>query len=176
MARPGEVIENPVTGEKVTFLATAAETEGKLLRLEMTAEKAAAPAHQHPGLLERWDLHEGTVTFRVGKGERVLVAPAQLELPRGTAHDFRSDGPVRVTVEYEPAGGFESFLETIYALARDGKTDSKGMPNLLQSAVIAREHLDDYALASVPVWLQRVLFAVLAPIGRLFGYRARYPS
>jgi mannose-6-phosphate isomerase-like protein (cupin superfamily) len=176
MAHAGEVIENPTTGETVTFLVTASESEGTLLRLEMTSSQASAPAHQHPRLTERWDLQEGTARVHVGGAEQVLVAPAKLEFPRGTAHDFRTDGPIRVTVDYEPAGGFESFLETIYALARDGKTDAKGMPNLLQSAVIARAHLDDYALANVPVWLQRILFAVLAPIGRLLGYRARYPG
>jgi mannose-6-phosphate isomerase-like protein (cupin superfamily) len=176
MASAGEVISNPVTGETVTFLVTASESQGKRLSLELTAPRAATPAHQHPGLVERWDLHEGAVTFRVDGAERVLEAPAQLAVPRGTSHDFHSDGPIRATVVYEPAGGFESFLETIYALARDGKTDKKGMPNLLQSAVIARAHLDDYALAKVPVALQRMLFAVLAPIGRLFGYRARYPG
>jgi mannose-6-phosphate isomerase-like protein (cupin superfamily) len=171
MARPGEVIRNPKTGETVTFL----ETGPALLRLEMTAERSAAPSHLHPKIEERWDLQEGTVRFTVGGAERVLTAPAELTIPRGTAHKFASDGPIKIVVTYEPAGGFAGFLETIYALARDGKTDAKGMPNLLQSAVIGRAHLDDYALPFPPVWAQRILFAVLAPIGRLFGYRSTYP-
>jgi mannose-6-phosphate isomerase-like protein (cupin superfamily) len=171
MPSPGEVIRNPKTGETVTFL----ETGAALLRLAMTAERSSAPSHLHPKIEERWDLQEGTVRFTVGGGERTLTAPAQLTIPRGTAHKFASDGPIKTVVEYEPAGHFAEFLETIYALARDGKTDAKGMPNLLRSAVIARAHLDDYALPFPPVWAQRVLFAVLAPIGRLFGYRSTYP-
>jgi len=176
MARSGDVIQNPVTGETVTFLETADETNGRLLRLEMKAERASVSAHQHPRIAERWDLHEGTVRFHVGGREQVLTAPAQLSIPAATPHDFASDGPMRVTVDFEPAGRFESFMETVYALARDGKTNAKGMPNFLQAAVIAHAHLDDYALAKPPVWVQRVLFAVLAPVGRLFGYRATYPA
>jgi mannose-6-phosphate isomerase-like protein (cupin superfamily) len=175
MARPGEVIRNPATGETVTFLVTAAESEGRLLQLEMTAEKAAAPRHQHPGLRERWELREGTVHFELGGAERLLGAPAELAIPPGTPHRFWSDRPLRTVVSYEPAGRFEDFLETIYALAAAGKTDSKGQPNPLRAAVIASEHLADYALPWPSVSTQRVLFALLAPLGRLLGYRARYP-
>jgi hypothetical protein len=49
------------------------------------------------------------------------------------------------------------------------------MPNILRSAVIARAHLDDYALPFPPLAAQRALFALLAPVGRAFGYSARYP-
>jgi mannose-6-phosphate isomerase-like protein (cupin superfamily) len=175
MARAGEVIRNPATGETVTFLVTAAESGGKLLQLEMTAEKSSAPTHVHPKLVERWDLRQGRVNFRVGKVDRVLDAPAKLEIPAGTPHRFSSDGPIRTVVDYEPAGRFEDFLETVYALAAAGKTNKQGMPNILRSAVIARAHLDDYALPFPPLAVQRVLFALLAPIGRAFGYSARYP-
>lgn len=54
-----------------------------------------------------------------------------------------------------------------------GKTDAKGRPKLLQAAVIGRKHLDDIALAKPPVAIQRLVFGILAPLGRLLGYRAR---
>jgi len=175
MARAREVITNPVTGETVTFLVTASESEGKLLQLEMTAQQSSVSTHVHPKLAEHWDLRAGRVHFRVGKDEHVLDAPAQLDIPAGTPHGFSSDGPIRTVVTYEPAGRFEDFLETVYALAAAGKTNKKGMPNFLRSAVIARAHLDDYALPFPPLAVQRVLFSLLAPIGRAFGYSARYP-
>lgn len=37
--------------------------------------------------------------------------------------------------------------------------------------MIARPHLDEFALAKPPYAVQNALFAVLAPIGRLFGFR-----
>jgi mannose-6-phosphate isomerase-like protein (cupin superfamily) len=175
MARTGEVIRNPATGETVTFLVTTADSDGRFLRLEMTGEKVTALMHQHPRLGERWELREGSVHFEVGGVEQLLEAPAELSIPPGTPHRFWSDTPLRTVVTQEPAGRFEEFMETIYALAAAGKTDSKGRPNPLRAAVIAREHLDDYALPWPPVAVQRVLFAALAPLGRLLGYRAHYP-
>jgi mannose-6-phosphate isomerase-like protein (cupin superfamily) len=176
MARAGEVIRNPATGETVTFLVTASDSDGKLLQLDMTAEKSSAPTHVHPKITERWDLRAGRVHFQVGNEVRLLDAPAQLEIPAGTPHRFWSDGPIHTIVDYKPAGGFEGFLETIYALAAAGKTNKKGMPNILRSAVIGHAHLDDYALPFPPVGVQRVLFGLLAPLGRALGYSARYPT
>ena len=60
----------------------------------------------------------------------------------------------------------------MYGLAEAGKTDEQGRPNFLHMAVIGRKHLDDFALARPTYHVQKVLFALLAPIGRLFGYRA----
>ena len=50
MATKGNVIENPVTGEKVTFLETAADTNGELLRLELAVGPHGflAVPHIHP--------------------------------------------------------------------------------------------------------------------------------
>lgn len=180
MATRGQVIRNPVTGETVTFLTTTSESNGKLLRIEMVADPKVGgiPEHLHPRLAERHDLQQGRLHFRIRDEESVLDAPGRIEIPPMTPHSLRygGDEPIRTVVEFEPAGGFEPFMETVYALAADGKTNAKGMPNLLQSAVIGREHLDDYALPTLPLWLQRALFGLLAPLGRLAGYRARYPS
>ena len=65
-------------------------------------------------------------------------------------------------------------METVYALAREGKTNARGLPrNPLQAAVIAHAYLDDIALPKLPLGVQRVLFGLAAPVGRLFGFRAR---
>ena len=69
----------------------------------------------------------------------------------------------------------DTFLETIYGLAQDGKTDAKGMPNLLQLAVFASAYFDTNHLARPPLVVQRLLLGGLAVIGRLAGYRADYP-
>jgi hypothetical protein len=38
----------------------------------------------------------------------------------------------------------------MFALAADGKTSKKGMPNPLRLAVIARHHFDDVRLPLIP--------------------------
>ena len=65
---------------------------------------------------------------------------ATIDIPRGTPHTFRvvGDEPVRTVVDYAPPGRYEDFIDRLYALAREGKTDEKGAPrNILQTAVVA---------------------------------------
>ena len=62
----------------------------------------------------------------------------------------------------------------MFALAADGKTNRKGMPNPLRLAVIAKAHFDDVRLPFPPAWMQRAGLALGAPLGQLLGYRATY--
>ena len=180
MARAGQAIRNPVTGETVTFLVTAAESGGELLELEMVADPNAAGAttHIHPRITERYEMLEGRLHVVLEGVETVVVPGQRLEIPPRTAHSFRNadDAPARVRVRFEPAGRFEHFMETIYALAADGKTNAQSRPGLLQGALIGQRHIDDIALARPPVVMQRLLYALLAPIARARGYRADYPE
>jgi mannose-6-phosphate isomerase-like protein (cupin superfamily) len=180
MATAGEVIRNPVTGETTTFLVTAADSGGELLEIEMAADPKAAGAteHIHPKLTERYEMLEGRLSLLLEGNETTVSAGQKLDIPAGTAHSFWNpdDAPARVRVRYEPAGKFEEFIETIYALARDGKLNAKGRPRLLQAAVIGQRHLRDIALARPPVFVQRIAFALLAPIARARGYGDRYPG
>ena len=84
-------------------------------------------------------------------GETVIVKA-------GTAHAFwnTGDGQARFLFEIRPALGFERLLETMFALARDGKTDRRGLPHPLRLAAIADHHRDDLQLPIVPVPVQRL--------------------
>jgi hypothetical protein len=73
-----------------------------------------------------------------------------------------------------PALQFESLLETMFALAADGKTNRKGMPNPLRLAVIAHAHFDTVQLPFPPASLQRIALALGSPAGRLLGYTPTY--
>ncbi len=44
----------------------------------------------------------------------------------------------------------ETFFETLWGLAKDRKTDDKGVPNLLLAAVIAQHYEQEYRLVSPP--------------------------
>jgi hypothetical protein len=76
--------------------------------------------------------------------------------------------------EIRPALKFEQLIETMFALAADGKTNRKGMPNPLRLGVIAREHFDTVRLPFPPAWMQWIGLALGAPLGRLVGYRPTY--
>jgi hypothetical protein len=65
--------------------------------------------------------------------------------PPGTEHRWwnAGDDELHFMVELEPALRFEQLMETGFGHARDGRTDSTGMPGLLQVAVIADEYDDE---------------------------------
>jgi hypothetical protein len=99
-----------------------------------------------------------------------------LTVPAGAPHRFwnAGDDEVRFRCEVRPALQFEQLLETMFALAADGKTNKKGMPNLLRLAVIARAHFDVVRLPFPPAFVQRLGLALGAPLGQLVGYRPTY--
>jgi mannose-6-phosphate isomerase-like protein (cupin superfamily) len=174
----GDTIVNPVTGERILFRKTARETGGEAVILECFVQPTGfvAATHVHPGQEERFEILRGSVGFRVGREERVAGPGERLTVPAGTAHRFWNAGAeeAHFVCEVRPALQFEQLLETMFALAADGRTNRKGMPNPLRLAVIARAHFDTVRLPFPPAWMQRFGLALGAPLGRLLGYRPTY--
>ena len=180
MARKGDIIEHPVTGERFTFLETARDTGGEYSRIETRVSPrgfVAAP-HVHPRIEETFEIQAGTWAFvvdgeerRVGPGERAII-------PAGTPHAWWNAGDEEgvTIVEFKPAPKVEEFFETFFGLAQDGKVSPKtGLPNLLWMAVILRHYRDFVHLAQPPLFVQRAVFTPLAAVARLLGYRMPYP-
>ena len=68
MAYTGQTIINPVSGERITFLQTSADTDGELLEfeLELTPDGHVPGAHVHPAQEERFHVLSGRMKFRRG--------------------------------------------------------------------------------------------------------------
>jgi quercetin dioxygenase-like cupin family protein len=178
MIRAGDTIENPVTGERLVFKQTSAETDGESVLFECFVQPSGfvAAAHVHPFQQERFQVIDGSVTFRLD-GRELTVDPGEaICVPAGMSHQFWNAGQeeARFACEVRPALQFEQMIETMFSLAQAGKTNRKGMPNPLRLAVIARAHFDTVRLPFPPVWMQRVGLALGAPVGRLLGYRPTY--
>lgn len=60
----------------------------------------------------------------------------------------------------------------MFGLAQRGELDEKGMPSLLRLAVLGPRFADEVRAVSPPWAVQRAVFALLAPLARLRGYRA----
>ena len=178
MIRTGDIIENPVTGERIRFLVASVETNGEYCKVEctVTPDGAVAAAHLHPYQTETFEVVSGTLKFKVGGEVVTATAGDVVTVEPGTAHKFWNEGEdeavFRCTVR--PALNFERLLETMFALAADGKTNKKGMPSPLRLAVIAKAHFDDVRLPSPPVAVQRFGLAMGAPVGRMFGFGETY--
>jgi mannose-6-phosphate isomerase-like protein (cupin superfamily) len=176
----GEVWENPVTKELARVIELPwGNPDGRLV-----AELRALPGarvlgeHMHPQLRERFSAIEGELTVLRNR-ERSTIGPGETaEIPPGVWHDWWNEGDVDAIVRVEVAPGerFMHAIEALFGLAREGHVDAKGRPGLLQGALIGREFADTIVFRRPPPAAQRVLFGVLAPLARMRGYRATYPS
>ena len=180
MARAGDELTHPVTGERVRWRQVAADTDGALLQGDLFAKPGGfvAAAHVHPKQEERFEVVAGSLTLRVGRQERTLEAGDVAVIPAGRPHRWWNSGDreVHVLAEFMPALRTEVFFETFFGLGQDGKTNRKGLPNPLQLAVLLGEYDEEIRLARPPAAVQKVLFAPLARLGRTRGYRGWYPE
>jgi len=178
MFQSGSTIENPVTGERIVFLKTSRETDGEAVVFETLVQPDGfvAAAHVHPKQEERFEVLSGSLGLKLGGEEIVAGRGEKVTIPAGTPHRFwnAGDEETRFRCEVRPALQFEQLLETMFALATDGKTNRKGMPNPLRLAVIARAHFDVVRLPFPPAFVQRLGLALGAPLGRLLGYGSTY--
>ena len=182
MARRGDVIENPVTGERIVFLRTARDTAGALLqfedRLAPHASSIGRVQHSHPRQEERITVLAGTVCYRIRRQTVRLDAGDTLVLPPGTPHAFwnDTDAEAHVVAELRPALRTETALETICGLCRDGKTSRRGVTAPLQAIAMLDAFADEVGVPALPRAAQRRLVAALAPLARWWGYRGWYPE
>ena len=75
-------------GEKVTVLASGAQTGGYEIFLQIGAEGSGPPPHSHP-----WDesfyVIKGEIAFGIDTSEKIAVPGTLVHLPAGTTHWFR---------------------------------------------------------------------------------------
>jgi mannose-6-phosphate isomerase-like protein (cupin superfamily) len=166
-------IENPVTGERYTFLATAEETNGELLKVkaEIPAGTPGVPLHYHLTFTEGFEVLEGRLDLLVGEGHLVLGSDESAMVPLGTAHRFWNAGskPAIFEAEIRPARKMEQSLRAMVGLARDGKTDDRGVPKNIFELALLYELSESY-IVGMPLFLQRGVFGILARLARGRGY------
>jgi quercetin dioxygenase-like cupin family protein len=178
MAFAGQVLDNPISGERFIFQQTAADTGGQLLAFDLVlATHGRVPGgHVHPAQEERFQVLRGTVKFRKGLEAVVAHAGEEVVVPPGSYHRFANAGaqPAVVRVQVRPALSMELLYETVAALARDGRTTPTGMPKPLELALFMRE-FDQEVQAPLAPGLVRVATAPLAWLATRRGLQRRYP-
>ena len=130
MAYAGDVIENPVTGQRLIFLITSADSKGELFAAEgiFSPGGFAGVPHVHPHQDERFEVLAGDAAFDIDGAHHVLGTGDTIEVPRGTRHTFANAGAdqMRVRFEFRPAlTSTERFYELYFAFAQEGGSTPK---------------------------------------------------
>jgi quercetin dioxygenase-like cupin family protein len=164
MVRSGDFIENPVTGERMTWVRTSTETGGAKaeIDLELTPSAFLAAEHIHLHQEEKFEILEGRIRLRSGGDESVREPGEIVVVPAGSPHSWApEDGKgARVRLTFTPGAKIEEFFEEFFRCAREGRTNAKGVPS--SPFVTARLCLThDMYGANLPVPLQRAVFRLL---------------
>lgn len=162
-------IDNPVTGERATFLETSRETGGARTVAELeVAPGGGVPSHRHAAHDERIEVLEGELEVTIDGERRRLCAGEQLVIQRGQPHAWRNpsrDRPSKFRGSMNPGHpGFERFLRVLFGLARDGQVRDSGLPRRFADLALLTEW--DPSILSGPLRL-------LSPLMRWSARRAR---
>ena len=177
--QPGDALENPVTGERFTFIETAASSGGERLAFELALRPGGAVplAHVHPIQTETFAVTRGRMRFRLGREHVVAEAGDVVEVPPGVVHDFANAGEdeARVRVDVTPALAMEDMFAEVVGLAEAGRLTKRGLPRSpFTLAALARRFDREAHAPLLSVAVQRLLLAPLLLPARLAG--ARFPA
>jgi quercetin dioxygenase-like cupin family protein len=179
MAHRGQVLQNPASGERITFRRTAADSGGELLAIDLQlppGRRVPGGLHRHPLQEERFEVVAGTMRFRMGY-KRIVAGPGEVVVvPPGVPHDFANAGheEALVRVEVRPALRMERLFEAAVALAEQERTMRNGIPGPLDLALFVREFEQEVQGAFPPRWVQRIVLAPLAWVAKRRGRGAVY--
>ena len=177
LATPGgHVIENPLSGERITI--GASRPDGSVLDWELVlAPGGRVPSsHAHPRQEECFTVLAGQMRFRVGR-RRVIAGPGDtVRVPPGTVHHFANAGrqPARVAVRTSPALSMRELLETAAAMATEQHAAARRLPRPLELALFMRDFEREVRAPYLPAALVGAVVRPLAWLARRRGSGARY--
>lgn len=179
---PGTRLRNAFNGETLVF--THIDEDADEARFDVLIEPGGMTTgtgrqHLHPNSDEEFAVRSGRLRVMVDGAWRELGPGESVVVPRGTPHLFRNghDGETLVTTRFRPAHDhLRFFLNMATSTAANPHWyDSKGEPPLVLRALALHAYRGHAYGHGIPVWVQRLLFAVLAPVARLKGYRLAVP-
>jgi quercetin dioxygenase-like cupin family protein len=174
----GKRYESPQTGTWVEVV----ERRDQIMKFERSyaPNTGRADPHLHQDFTQTWEAISGEGMVEVEGAERELRAGDTVSLDPGTRHrDPWNPSSSRLYVRgtFDPINEFIEAYAEAYAhqlTADQGRlTDQEEMP-LLQILVIAQETDGRSYGAFPPVAIQKASLPLLAAVGRLRGYKARY--
>jgi|SRR5579875_956968 len=180
-SRSGQVIENPVSGERIVIRETGAQTGGALLAWELfLAPGGRVPSsHAHPEQSERFTVVAGLMRLRIN-GRRTTLRPGQsILVTPGQVHSFANPGEqtAQVLVETRPALGMEDLLETAAAMASGTLHSTRLLPSVPRPhelVLFMRDFEREVRAPYLPAALVRGVLRPLAWLIRRCGLDGRY--
>ena len=177
MPSKGQKITDKFTGDTIEFIETSADTNGERVSLKATLKSKGQTVDDHIHLLqdESYETLSGRMTYFLNGEQHHVSAGEKVVLQKNKAHNHYNmdDIPAEYIQTITPGMDIDLFVENLFGMINDGKVKGGKLPFL--QAMVTAKYLDSQSrLAAIPPGLQNVLINIIAPIARLFGYRAIY--
>lgn len=121
MASRSPSIDDPLTGQHLTFTHTANDTRGASVRAVVRLEPAGfVPRHLHLRQDERLEVLTGSIRLRTGGTTRLLSAGDTAAVRRRRVHRVANAGASEASfvLEVYPARHIESTIRSTFAVGR----------------------------------------------------------
>lgn len=179
------IIEAPHRGERMVFLKTAAETNGDYLEFDHYFKPGCgySPEHVHIDQDEVYEVVSGAATYQIAGVEKTASAGETIRIQRGTYHvnPWNKTGTKELYLHRRttPEGEAQLFFTTWFALDRAGGwglLKPTMEMNTFQISVMQMYLPTKSYVGGIPIWMQQIGIPVFAWVGRLMGYKERYPE
>jgi mannose-6-phosphate isomerase-like protein (cupin superfamily) len=131
--------------------------------------------HIHPQADETFIVRSGRLKVVIHGEIHMVNERESVTIRRGVPHYFVNGhkGETEFSVIFDPPQQQRGFFANFAAMTerRQRWFSARGKPHLLLMALVLHRYRDHLYVAGQPVWLQKLIFATLAPVARLFGYR-----
>jgi quercetin dioxygenase-like cupin family protein len=178
----GTRIRNRFNGE--TFIFTHVDEEADTVEFDVFLERGGmltgtGRQHLHPNSDEEFIVRTGALRVMVDGRWKALAPGDGLVVPRGVQHLFRNghDGETLFTTRFVPGHEFLRFFLNMSMNTANNPHwyDEKGEPPLVLRALALHAFYGHAYGAGIPVWFQKLVFALLSPVARLRGYTLAMP-
>jgi quercetin dioxygenase-like cupin family protein len=165
---------------KETFVFSGPVDDPQVARFGVILEEGGsgggnAIEHVHPGADEHFTVKSGRIKICIAGKEQIVESGGHAVVPRGKPHFFANAGAgsAEIEIEFKPAQQQLRFFANFASLAarRTSWFSSKGEAHFLLIALVLNTYRDHLYLAGLPILVQKILFALVAPLSRLCGYR-----
>lgn len=177
MAYKGKVIHNPYTGEILSFLETAGDTNGERLKIKwkITSNNVKSSEHVHSNNAEQFEIISGTMHYSINGNEGLAKEGDVIFFPKGVPHQhfITINAPVTFIYTATPALDMEFIIESICYKTINAK-HKKGTPSFFQGTMWLQSTKTKVYNASLPVFIQKFISTCLMPLGKLSRHKSVY--
>lgn len=124
--------------------------------------------HLHPKQTKRFEAIEGDLVIDL-VSEKINLKPGEhMEVKPNTVHTCKPahDSPTTFKITYTPSLNFEYILTEMFEACN--RNHSKHA-TLFEASYIMAEAPGEYYVSRYPIWLQRIMYPIVAKIGKLLG-------